>query len=184
MDRVDEHVRDGVFAEFSHTHIFGDGESQERREAWLRDVGRICRDAGVKCVVRETQDEEGEPGYELGFMDNAPKAAFIFNIYGDLEEPGAHVYSYKFQDDCPQWYREAFIIAARGASGRARHPPQVASPRGQGRVCVRSVFRHDHCPSPDRERHHRYLSAGPTSDARLPAPVRQAAPGQRCRSQE
>ena len=110
MDAVDRFVQDGVFENNRHRHIFEDGETREARERWLREIDQICKATGTAYVVREVTRNE-QPGYEFAFTNKAAYAAFVFNAFGDLEEPGGHIQSYAFTNEGPA-YREAFFLAA------------------------------------------------------------------------
>lgn len=90
MDAVDRFVQDGVFNQHSHIYTFGGGETKQQREQWLQEAKDTCREAGVEYVVRETT-KDGKPGYEFGFADVQHYAAFVFNVFGDLEGRGQHI---------------------------------------------------------------------------------------------
>ncbi len=85
MDAVDQFVRDGVFNQHSHSQVFIDGETLDEREAWLREVQRVCRQSETTFVVRDITSDDGLPGYQFGFADANSYIAFIHNVYGDLE---------------------------------------------------------------------------------------------------
>ena len=116
MDLVDHFVRDGVFGQNRHEHIFTKGEPQSVREEWLAGIDRMCKTAGIGYVVRQCNDEDGNPGYEFGFADGAAYAAFVFNAYGDLERPRGHIQGHRFDNESPE-YREAFFLAAEAHLG-------------------------------------------------------------------
>src|SRR5262245_23884851 len=107
-DEADRFVRNGVFEKHRHRMFFSDGETQAEREQWLREVAEICKAAGLGYVVRETTDQRGTPGYEFGFADLGAHAAFVFNVFGDLEEPRGHIQSHIFTDESRE-YRQAFL---------------------------------------------------------------------------
>ena len=94
-----------------HRHFFTDGETLAEREAWLENVEDICQAAGTKFRARNAVDEQGNPGYEFGFPNISGYAAFVFNVFGDLEQPGSHIQTCTFLDQ-HRPYREAFLLAA------------------------------------------------------------------------
>lgn len=87
-----EHTAEWFFEQHVHTHVFDQGERPEGRRAWLAEVEATCREAGVRFMVREVESE-GRSAYEFGFAEQSHYAAFILNVFGDLEEPGSHVHT-------------------------------------------------------------------------------------------
>lgn len=104
-------AQDEGFRKYSHRHCFTDGQSAAEREEWLQKVEDKCRAEGIEFRARSTVDEQGNPGYEFGFANAGKYAAFIFNVFGDLEKPAGHIHTYEFHKE-DQSYREAFHLAA------------------------------------------------------------------------
>jgi hypothetical protein len=75
MDLVDQFVWDGVFGNHRHEHFFAKAETKAAREAWLREIDKLCRLGGIAYVVKEVKDENDNPGYEFGFADISPTPA-------------------------------------------------------------------------------------------------------------
>ena len=99
------------FKKNRHRHFFTSGETSAEREEWLQNVEAICQAARTKFRARNAVDEQGNPGYEFGFPNVSGYAAFVFNVFGDLEHPGGHIQTCTLFDESLA-YRKAFLLAA------------------------------------------------------------------------
>nr|WP_281722633.1 hypothetical protein [Nitrosomonas nitrosa] len=112
MNGTDIMAQDEEFKKYRHCHSFTGSESAAEREEWLQKVERKCRAAGIEFRAWSAVDEQGNPGYEFGFANAGKYAAFVFDVFGDLEKPAGHVHTYEFGTE-DQSYREAFLLAAK-----------------------------------------------------------------------
>jgi len=111
MTSINHLGQNDAFRKNRHRHFFRKGETLAEREAWLENIENICQAAGTKFRARHAIDEQGNPGYEFGFPNISGYAAFVFNVFGDLEQPGGHIQTCTVLDDSLA-YRQAFLLAA------------------------------------------------------------------------